>query len=585
MSLEAQLAQLETAQLVRAVGHAEYLFKNSLTQETAYSSLLKNTRRAIHAHVARTYEELYADRLDEFAAPLAQHYAEAGDDAQAIRYATLAGDAAARTYANAEAIAFYTQAIDIAKRTGGASLKELYLKRGRVYEVSSQHDRALENYDGMKAVAQATNDRAMELAALIARATIYSIPSRYLDRAHARQLSDQALTLARAIGDQPAEAKILWNMLLFNTRLDTNYREGIACGEQAIAIARALNLQEQLAYLLNDMSLVYVWNGEPERGAQVNLQSREMWRAMNNLPMLVDNLNYAILRHIAVGEYAQAIEVSRESLEISQRIGNEWGTAFNLSWVGEAYREHGDIEQAIAIMRESIRLGEHTFQAPLGFTRADLGALYADLGQAAHGLEHAQLAVEHGKRIAPVIHLYAAAQLAHVHLVNNDLPAAQAAIAQAETLTNLNTTLSTFNMALLQTQAELYLAQDNPTQAVQTCNRMIHHLRSHRLRVHLPSALYLKGLALCRQAKLDEAYACLQDARREADLVESRWMLWCILAALAKVETERGNTNKAENFRTPAREIIAYITEHTPPEFRESFLNSPAVRAGLGNPH
>jgi hypothetical protein len=35
----------------------------------------------------------------------------------------------------------------------------------------------------------------------------------------------------------------------------------------------------------------------------------------------------------------------------------------------------------------------------------------------------------------------------------------------------------------------------------------------------------------------------------------------------------------AENYRAQAQAIIAYITDHTPPEFRESFLNLPDVRA------
>ena len=115
MNLETELVQLETAQLVRRGDDPElqYLFKHALTQEAVYESLLRAKRREIHAQVARVYEDTYAERLDEIAALLAQHYAEAGADAKTLEYATRAGDAAARLYANAEAVMHYTRALEI----------------------------------------------------------------------------------------------------------------------------------------------------------------------------------------------------------------------------------------------------------------------------------------------------------------------------------------------------------------------------------------------------------------------------------------------------------------------------------------
>jgi predicted ATPase len=120
MNVNATLDQLETADLVRRAANGEhgYQFKHTLTQETVYQSLLRAKRREIHAHVARVYEQVYSDRLDEIAALLAQHYGEAGDDAKTLEYATRAGDGAARLYANVEAVQYYSQAIEVARRGG-----------------------------------------------------------------------------------------------------------------------------------------------------------------------------------------------------------------------------------------------------------------------------------------------------------------------------------------------------------------------------------------------------------------------------------------------------------------------------------
>src|SRR5262245_23006370 len=61
-------------------------------------------------------EDLYADRLEEQATILAYHYARSAHQEKAVAYALLAGDHAARLYANAEAKTYYEQALTTARR-------------------------------------------------------------------------------------------------------------------------------------------------------------------------------------------------------------------------------------------------------------------------------------------------------------------------------------------------------------------------------------------------------------------------------------------------------------------------------------
>ena len=58
----------------------EYVFRHPLTQEVAYGSLLAERRRRLHAAVARAVIDADAERLDERAALVAQHF-EAADEA------------------------------------------------------------------------------------------------------------------------------------------------------------------------------------------------------------------------------------------------------------------------------------------------------------------------------------------------------------------------------------------------------------------------------------------------------------------------------------------------------------------------
>lgn len=133
-----ELAELEDAQLVRPVSNGEpiYLFKHGLTQEAAYESLLLKKRHEIHRLVAEAYEQLYPDRLDENAALLSRHYAEAGDDAKTFLYALRAGDAAAHVFAYSEAGAHYALALDALSRLPDTEQNRLHRAEALLGQVS-----------------------------------------------------------------------------------------------------------------------------------------------------------------------------------------------------------------------------------------------------------------------------------------------------------------------------------------------------------------------------------------------------------------------------------------------------------------
>src|SRR5438105_5071008 len=148
MELHEQLATIESSGLVYSVAmqpELEYMFRHALVQDAAYGSLLKHNRRALHQAVGETLEQLYPDRLDELTPLLAQHYAEGGDDARALHYFTRAAEAAAQKYANAEAVAFYSHAVEAAERLAQPTAG-LRHARGHVYELLGAFDSARNDY-------------------------------------------------------------------------------------------------------------------------------------------------------------------------------------------------------------------------------------------------------------------------------------------------------------------------------------------------------------------------------------------------------------------------------------------------------
>lgn len=124
MNTRAELGTLEASGLIQVATfdpELEYLFRHALVQDAAYSSLLKQDRRALHSLAADTLLALYPDRKRELAAIVAMHLELAGDDARAAEYLVIAGEHALERFANREAIGFFDRALALIG-TGDASI-------------------------------------------------------------------------------------------------------------------------------------------------------------------------------------------------------------------------------------------------------------------------------------------------------------------------------------------------------------------------------------------------------------------------------------------------------------------------------
>jgi tetratricopeptide (TPR) repeat protein len=585
MTLTSNLTHLESVGLVRLAAvrpELEFMFRHALIQDAAYNSLLRADRRVLHQLIGETLEAMYPQRVDELAPTLAHHFALAGNDADALKYFTRAGDEAMRVYANAEAIQHYTHALNLAKvlqpsQGLTSQLMRLYTQRGRALELSGRYDEALQNYVEMETLARDYDNGELTLAALVARATVHATPTTKFDPTLARTLCERALPLAHTLQDRAAEAKILWNLsiLCFNSG---QLADGTQYGEQSLAVARAHNLHEQIALALNDMWRSYVASGQITQAIEMLREVSELWRARGNQPMLTDSLGALSVVYFFKGEYKHVAQSARAALELSQTIRNLWGQSFSRVYLGNVYWEWGEPLHAIETMETCIRLGEQGgFMSPSVQTRADLSLIYAQLGQTAHALQLAQQAVEQTIQSEPMMEGITSAILAQVWIMRRDLTTAE------KILTDLRTRVNPYyplrgGLQLAHAECELALAQGRFTDALTHTAHYLMRLQELGWGSYVADALYLKGCALRHLQRWDEAYTTFVAARESAIALGSRRMLWQIYAALSDLATQCGNPSEAQALRQQAREVIAYIAEHCPPELRASFLDLPDVR-------
>ncbi|MGO4387875.1 AAA family ATPase [Microvirga sp. 2YAF29] len=104
-----RLYELGVITLEQEVPQRSYSFRHALLQQSAYDSMLKTTRQAVHRQLAQVLETAYAE--PEI---LARHFTEAGLPREAIDKLQQAGKRAASRSANLEAISLFRRALSLA---------------------------------------------------------------------------------------------------------------------------------------------------------------------------------------------------------------------------------------------------------------------------------------------------------------------------------------------------------------------------------------------------------------------------------------------------------------------------------------
>jgi class 3 adenylate cyclase/tetratricopeptide (TPR) repeat protein len=583
-TLSDHMAVLEQLGLICKVAGAPepvYRFVHILLQETAYRMILRRQRRQYHLRVAESLEQIAPDDLEQNAVVLAHHFDQASDIERASRYYKMAGEKAFRLYSLKEAIGHFSRALELVKQKEPQQVTEecteIFVCKGRALELDNQYDAALENYNEMEDVAHRFGDRRLELAAMVARLPLYSVPTPLFNSEIGREQGEKALQLAHELGDEEAEARLLWSLSNAHA-LANDLEPAIEYGERSLALATKLDLRDQMARTLTDLGVFcYGVGGRLDKAMAVLKQAGEISRELNDLPMRGDDLASLALISVLAGEYEPALEYAVEAQSVSESINNLWGQSYSRYKVGVVQWERGDADRAIETISTCIRLGEQAgFLASQIEPRADLASIYSSLG--AYDLAQAEL--DKAMVVPTSLHLpdhaYLLSTQTHVRIGAGDVSGAEQML-EEHRQSHADKTWPSYRGPLLEAEIAVAIALDDFERAVALSEELRNMLHESRVRLWLPHALYLHGRALFALGRADEARASLLDARTEADARGSRWMLWQIMAALADVSE---NTNEAAGLRTQARIIVDDIAHHvSSPSLRESFLNCPEVTA------
>ena len=576
-NFDSQIQHLQDASLIEP-SREEYAFRHVLIQEAAYESILIKNRTELHRQIGETLEELHADRIEEFAPLLAYHFYSAGDD-RSLKYDILAGEKSARLYANAEAATHFSRAIEVAKRTHVESeqITRLYTQLGSVLELSGHFEQALATYDAMQSFAREREIRPMEMKALMAKATIYSIFSQLHNSALSEKMLIEALAISREIGDRITQAKLNWNLMitfLFSKRLD----QALEHGEVALTLARESDDREQLAFVLNDLCRLYTCRGEFEKAHTTIREARELWRSLDHQVMLADSLGSEAEAYFNAGKYEQSLECSQQALQISQEINNLWGQAYDSMLMAFVYFESGQLGGGIQLAEQSIHLADEAGLIASSISlRSELALMYVYCGASEKGYPLIEQALQVVEAKQPAWRSFPQAVKVRMHLLEADLPSAEQTTG-SEFIQPTSIPYARYTIFVCLANIEMAVAKEEYGKALSLIEELLEEVVP-LTRVDVPEVLLWKGLALIGLDRFDEALQVLTEACSLAKETDSNLHLWLILSSLADVNVKLGNDREAESNRAEARQIVEQIAKSLREVgLRDSFLNQPRVR-------
>jgi predicted ATPase/class 3 adenylate cyclase len=578
--LDQDLNRLQRAEMIREsarLPELEYAFRHALTQEAAYNTILVRERREFHRQVGEAVETLFADRLDEFYTVLAHHFGE-GRDPRAVRYETLAGDAAFRLYAIPEAASHYRKAIALLVRGDPAEHDAIHLydRLGRCYELLSEHALAIRTYAEMADFAQKSGDRQMELAALIALGKVYAIPTPFRDSAKAAAYSKQGLEIARNSGDDAAESRLLWNSMLIEM-YSGHMDRAIPYGEQSAGLARSAGMQAQLAHSLHDLGIPYMAVGNLTKSRSVLDEAFTIWRELNNKPMMAENRANRGIERLMSGCFDEAIQLSDEGYRYADEIGNDWGRSNTKVLSALIYLALGEIDTAVELQDTFLPLARKVGHPGSTLILISRAVTYDFLGARELALEAAEGAVWDSEDFPPFKQL-ALAVCARLRHAAGNTTGAEVLLKEVRSLSDQKTIIH-IEIESAFAEIEINFKNGDPDSAEAQCAKMLDLIEGSGARYYLPKALKSFAEIAMARGDLKSAADFLDRAAEAARAIGHRVILLDILTRKIELETRQANRIPDDGTRQECQELCGRIaTNIGDPALKETFLRSMAVK-------
>ena len=399
-TLKKGLAQLVEAELLYQRGRpprARYLFKHALVQDTAYTSLLRSTRRHYHAHIAQLLEARFPETVATEPELVAHHYTEAGLVDAALPYWQRAGERANDRSANTEARSHLTKGLALLTTVPESPPRlhaELVLQTtlGRVLTAAKGYGdpEVAQVYTRARQLCQQLDDTP-QLFPVLLGLSIYFVVRAELRTA--RELGAQLLSLAQGVQDPVllVEAHYALGVTCFwlgeFAAARAHLEQGIAHYDPAQHAAHlALYGQDGGLVCLCRLALVLWYLGYPDQALAQGDKARTIAEELAHPFSWAYVLTWLAFLH----NHCRTAPETQQWVDAATTFATEQGFPYwstqGMVLQGWLLTEQGQVEQGIQCMRHGLAemqaIGTEVMQA---YARGLLAAAYGKTQQPQHG--------------------------------------------------------------------------------------------------------------------------------------------------------------------------------------------------------
>jgi len=381
---------------------ADYQFKHALVQDTAYGTLLRGPRQALHERIAAAIERRAPDRVEREPEILAYHLAEAGHFQRAATFMLEAGRRAATRSANIEAAAHLRRGVEIlAAQPDNDERRRLELALQLALGPAVMATRGFGAPE-----AETAYRRARELSETLrdSRSLFAALWGLWLalgqtdEQGHRRHLVDELFRVAEPLNDQGLVLQAhhaAWATLVFDGDLagsQDHVRQGLTLYD------REKHGRHALLYGGHDPAVcgtgqdgIAFWVlGFPDRAAQSVRQSIAFADAIEHPPSLGHALWFTGVTHLLRREPTSVLDTAERLVALSRDRGLAQYAAIGAILRGWARAWSGEREPGLVELRNAVESYPST--AAVLMPLFSIALIDAEL--AAGDVEGAQIALE-----------------------------------------------------------------------------------------------------------------------------------------------------------------------------------------------
>jgi len=370
-------------------GQLEYRFASPAVREVSYESVLRETRREAHGRVAEWLMARSDEDASEHLGLIAHHLERAGRAEQAVAYLTRAGKQAADQFANAEAVDYFSRALDLVSVQDRARRYTLLLDREELYDLQGERDAQRQDLEALKDLAEALGDEQQTEVTL--RWARYAEATGDYPAAIEAAKKVIGLTQTAHDVDQEAAGYKQWGYALWR---QGKYEVAQMQIEQGLELARVACAREVEADSLRNLGIVSSIQGNYARAMIYMKQALAIYRELDDRQGEGWTLNSLGIVSSHLGDYPGARAYYEQALRICCEVGDQLRECLAVSNLGLLYHHLGQEETSREYSQRALRIARYVDnRAEQAFALTNLGHALVNLGRLAEAADAYQQAL------------------------------------------------------------------------------------------------------------------------------------------------------------------------------------------------